>query len=187
MAVIETWFNQDLKRPVKVQYLNGCVFGSDNDANLIGVNVFSDGSPVVLSGSVTGYCILPTGQSVPVAGTIPEGTNKAYIILPDTAYSIPGIINIIIKIVDDTTVTTVAAVVVPVFGIGNAVVDPSTATIEAWTAQITATLEALEAGAVMYSESQSLTTSQKSQARNNIGANTSATQISGNDYMIVIP
>lgn len=187
MAQIEAWFNQDLKQPVKVNYLDGVLFNADNDGNLIGVNVFSDGEEVTLSGSVTGYCVLPSGVSVPVAGTIPTGSNKAYIILPDTVYTVPGVVNIIIKIIDGTTITTVCAVIANMIGTGDVITNPSTATVEAWSAQITATLEALEAGAVLYSESQSLTTSQKEQARNNIGASTSSVLISGDDYRIVVP
>ena len=185
MAKIETWFNQDLKEPVKVRHLDGVVFSADNKGNLVGVNVFSDGSPVTLSGSCTGYCVLATGAQIPVAGTI--SGNRAYIILPDSAYNVPGPINIILKILSGTDVTTVCAVVSTVFGISGVAADPSAETIAAWSAQISATLAALEAGAVLYSESQSLTTSQKSQARNNIGANTSAVEISNGDYKIVIP
>lgn len=185
MARIETWFDQDLKEAVKVRYLDGVVFSEDNKGNVVGVNVFSDGQPVMLSGSVSGYCVLATGISIPVAGTI--SGNHAYIVLPATAYSVPGPINIIIKLVSGTDVTTIAAIVSTVFGVGSVTVDPSADTIAAWSAQISATLAALEAGAVLYSESQSLTTAQKEQARSNIGANTTAVQVSGDDYRIVVP
>lgn len=185
MAVIESWFDQDLKEAVKVRYLDGVVFDSDNKGNLVGVKVFSNGLPVNLSGGCTGYCILASGISVPVAGTVSE--NTAYIVLPDTAYSVPGPINIILKLVSGTTVTTLAAVVSTVYGTGSVVADPSQSTIDAWTAQINATLAALEAGAVLYSESQSLTTAQKQQARSNIGADASAVLISGSDYKIIVP
>lgn len=185
MARIETWFNQDLQEPVKVHFLDGVVFSNDNKGNLIGVQVFNNGTPVSLTGSVTGYCVLATGQAIPVAGTI--SNNKAYIVLPDTAYSVPGAINIILKLTSGTDVTTLAAVVSTVFGVGSVVTDPSQATIDAWTAQINATLTALQNGAVRYDTTQSLNASQKTQARNNIGANTTAVQISGDDYRIVIP
>lgn len=185
MAVIESWFDQDLKAAVKVRYLDGVVFDADNKGNLVGVRVFSDGSPVNLSGSCAGYCVLANGNSIPVIGTV--SGNTAYIILPDTAYSVPGPINIILKLTSGTTVTTLAAIVSTVYGVGTVTTDPSQATIDAWTAQITATLEALEAGAVLYSESQSLTAEQKAQARSNMGANASVQLISGNDYKIIVP
>ena len=185
MAVIETWFNQDLKKPVKVQYLDGSLFTADNKGNLIGVNVFSDGEPATLTGSVTGYCVLSTGVSVPVAGTVTG--SQAYIILPDSAYTTPGVINIILKLTSGTDVTTIAAIVSNVIGIGGVVVTPNTQTIAEWTAQINATISALENGAVRYDASQSLTTAQKTRARTNIAANTSAVNISGEDYKIVLP
>jgi hypothetical protein len=185
MAVIESWFNQDLTEPVKVRYLDGFVFDADNKGNLIGVNVFRNGAPENISGSCTGYCIIASGISIPVAGTVSGNTAK--IVLPDSAYSVPGPINIIIKVVDGTTVTTLAAIVSIVYGTGSVVSDPSQSTIDAWTAQINATLAALEAGAVLFSETQSLTTTQKATARNNIGADPYAVLISDGDYKIYIP
>ena len=65
MARIETWVDCDLKKPVLMHYPKGLMFSEDNLGNLIGVNVFSDGAPVTLSGSVTGYCILANGTSIP--------------------------------------------------------------------------------------------------------------------------
>ena len=185
MAVIESWFEQDLNEAVKVRYLDGVVFDADNKGNLVGVRIYRNGSPVNLSGSCNGYCITASGNSIPVIGTI--SGNTAYIVLPDTAYAVPGPINIILKVVDGTTVTTLAAIVSTVYGTGGVAVDPSQATIDAWSAQISATLTALESGAVLYSESQSLTTGQKTQARNNIGANVSAVLISGDDYKLIVP
>lgn len=185
MAVVETWFSQDLKKPVKVHRLDGSIFSDDANGNLIGVNVYSDGAPVALSGTVTGYCVLATGFSVPVAGAI--NGNKAYIYLPNTAYSVPGPINIIIKLAYGSSVTTLAAIVTTVIGVGSVTVDPSAETIAAWTAQINATLAIIAAGSVMYTQSQSLTDAQKLQARTNMGANTSAVLITGNDYAIIIP
>jgi hypothetical protein len=185
MAVVESWFNQDLNEAVKVQHLNGVVFTDDNNGNLIGVKVFKDKVPVNLSGSCTGYCILADGLSIPVAGTV--SNNTAYILLPDSAYIVPGPINIILKLTSGTTVTTLAAIVSTVIGVGSSIGDPTQETIDAWTAQISATLAALEAGAVLYSETQSLSDTEKTRARNNIGANCSATLISGENYKITIP
>lgn len=182
---VESWFNQDFHEAVKVRHLDGVVFSDDNKGNLIGVHMFRDGESATLTGSCTGYAILAAGQSIPVAGTI--SGSDAYIVLPDAAYEVPGPINIILKLVQGTNITTILAVVSTVYGIGSSTVDPSAETIAAWSAQITATLTALENGAVLYGESQSLTSSQKAQARSNIGADASAVLISGNDYRIIIP
>lgn len=185
MAQIETWLRQELTEPVKVNYLDGNVFCADDKGNLVGVEVYKGGSPVTLSGSCTGYCVLATGVSIPVAGTV--SGNKAYIVLPDSAYSTPGVINIILKLTENNTVTTLAAVVSTVIGVGGVVVTPNTQTIEEWTAQINAVISSLQNGAVRYDASQSLTTAQKARARTNIAANTSAVNISGDDYKIIFP
>jgi hypothetical protein len=185
VAMIESWFDQDLKEAVKVRNLRGVVFDADNMGNLIGVRTYSDGLPANLSGSCIGYCILANGSSIPVPGTVIG--NTAYIVLPDTAYSVPGPINIILKIASGTSVTTLVAITSTVFGIGSTVADPSQATIDAWSAQISATLAALSSSAVLYSQAQSLTTDQKARARSNIGADASVVLISGDDYKIVVP
>jgi hypothetical protein len=185
MARIETWLECDLKKPVMMNYPKGLMFSEDSLGNLVGVNVYSDGEPVTLSGSVTGYCILANGSSIPVAGT--RAANKAYIVMPQAAYKVPGLIVIIIKLSDGSAYTTLAAMTATVVGIGDVPADPSQSTIDAWTAQINATITALQNGAVRFDTSQTLTAEQKTQARNNIGANTSAVLIANNDYKIIVP
>lgn len=112
MAVIETWLRQDLNRMVRVQSLQGQVFSLDDGGNLIGVRVTKDGEPVSLAGTVTGYCILSDGQTVNVTGSGNAGIqngNEAYIVLPQLAYSVPGQLSIVIKITQNSTITTLAA------------------------------------------------------------------------------
>ena len=185
MAIIESWVAQDLKKPVEVRYIKGNIFQDDNNGNLFGVIVTDNGSSASLTGTVIGYCIRANGTTVPVSGTL--SSNKASIILPDSAYIIPGQLNIVIKLTGSTVATTLAFIVVTVIGIGSITATPSDQTIEEWTRQINATIALLENGAVRYDESQSLSASQKLQARANIGANTSVVLVSGNDYKIVIP
>ena len=185
MAIVETWVNQDLKHPVRMIYPKGNFFEDDNNGNLVGVRVFDNGSPAVLTGSCVGYCVLANGASIPVNGTI--SGNTAYIILPSSVYAVPGPVTIVIKNVNGTSVATLAAITTTIVGTGSIIADPSATVIAEWTAQINATLQTLENTAVLYSQSQSLTTAQKTQARNNMGANTSYVQISGDDYKIIIP
>lgn len=125
MAVIESWFNQDLKEAVKVHYLDGNVFSADNAGNLVGVNVFDDGSPASLSGSVSGSIVRPDGATVAASGTL--SNNRAYIILPQTAYAVTGQVSIIIKLTSGSTITTLCAVVANVYqSTTDTVVDPGT-------------------------------------------------------------
>jgi hypothetical protein len=147
--------------------------------------VFNNGSPASLSGSVVGYCVLATGAAIPVSGILSD--NTAYIVLPNSAYSVPGLINIIIKLASNSTVTTLAAICMTIVGVGSVVIDPSAAIIDEWTAQINAVIATVQGNSVRFDTSQSLTSEQKAQAKLNIGATYSAVQISGDDYRIICP
>ena len=96
MAQIETWLKSDLKQIVKVQELDGQLFTADNQANLIGVIVTDKGAPATLVGGVVGYVIRSDGETVIISGTASQ--NKAYIILPASAYVKAGPIHIVIKL-----------------------------------------------------------------------------------------
>ena len=143
MARIETWYEQDLKKPVLPQYLEGRFFSFDNVGNLVGVNVYDNGSPATLSGSVTGYCVLQDGTTVQVNGT--RSGNKVYILLPQSALSVPGTIGIGIKLVDSTTITTLLKLVATVdqTQTGNTVT-PSQQVITDWSNAISAALQEVE-------------------------------------------
>lgn len=125
MAQIETWFNQDLKKPVKVRYLDGNVFSQDEMGNIVGVNVFSNGASAVLSGTVTANIIRADGATLSAAGTV--SGNKASVALPSAAYAVPGPISIVIKLSENGSVTTLCAVVANVYQSStDAAVDPGT-------------------------------------------------------------
>lgn len=141
---IESWFNQDLTEPVKVQYLNGNVFSQDNGGNIVGVNIFNNGEPYNFSGSASANVVRSDGATVAVTGTV-EG-NKAYIILPQAAYAIPGQINIIIKLSDSGVITTLCAVVANVYQSStDTAVDPGTIipSIDALIAEIEAAVASI--------------------------------------------
>lgn len=104
--MFETWLRSDLKKPLNVECLEGAFFSGDNEGNLVGVEVFDDGTPASLSGGVTGYVIRADGVTVMVNGTLSD--NKASIVLPASAYTVPGFASIVIKV---STVTVGACVV----------------------------------------------------------------------------
>ena len=172
MALVETWLNCELTEPVKVHYLKGNVFSMDSLGNRIGVNVYKNGEPATLSGSVNGYCVLSSGATVPVVGV--RLNNTVYIDLIQDCYAIPGPISIAIKLTDGDTITTLACIVANVYlSRTDQMITPGQSIIDDWTEQITAVLQQCidaTAGTVKYSESQSLTDSQKALARTNIGA-----------------
>ena len=123
--MIETWFNQDVKQPVKVRYLDGNVFSQDSKANRVGVYLYDRETPVNVSGTVSASIIRADGATV--AGTGASNANAAYIDLPASAYSVPGVISIIIKETSGSGVTTLCAVVANVYqSTTDTVIDPGT-------------------------------------------------------------
>ena len=125
MAIIETWFDQDLKKAVKVRYIDGNVFSQDNNGNLIGVNVYSNGEPVTLGGSISASVIRADGVTIAIAGN--SSGNTASVVLPQTAYAVPGVLSVVIKHTDGASTSTICAVVGNVYqSTTDTVVDPGT-------------------------------------------------------------
>lgn len=106
-AVIESWFRQDLQKPVQVHYLDGSLFSNNGNGNRIGVELTNGGEDYTVTGTVSGYAVLADGSTVPCTGA--KSGNKASILVPPAAY-LPGNIFITIFLTEGTTVTTLAAV-----------------------------------------------------------------------------
>lgn len=96
MAMFETWLKSDFQEDLTVEHLRGNFFSGDSLGNLVGVEVFDNGEPAPLSGSVVGYVIRADGSTVVVPGTL--AGNRASIILPACAYNVYGIMSIVIKV-----------------------------------------------------------------------------------------
>lgn len=125
MARIESWFDQDIKKPVKVHHIGGNMFSQDNLGNLIGVRVFDHGEAVTLSGSVSANVIRPDGGTVAVAGTLSD--NTASVELPQAAYAYPGMIAVVLKLTSGSAVTTLCAVTAIVYrSTTDVTIDPGT-------------------------------------------------------------
>jgi hypothetical protein len=108
MAQFEFLMTTDLKRgSSQVQVLHGQTFTQDNLGNRVGVVVLDGGEPATLSGTVTGYVIRADGGTVVVVGAM-DG-NKAYIDLPESAYAVPGQIQIAIRLTSGSTKTVLGA------------------------------------------------------------------------------
>ena len=123
MARIETWFEQDLQKPIIVRYLGGNVFSQDNMGNLIGVVLTNNGEDYSGGGTVSGNVIRNDGGTVALTGTITG--NRAYVILPQAAYAVVGTVTIIIKLTVGSEVATIAAVVSDVYASStDVVIDP---------------------------------------------------------------
>lgn len=96
MALIETWMQTDADALVKVEVLEGNLFTGDADGNLIGAVVKRNGAAVPLTGAVSGFVMLNDGTTVVVNGE--KDGNRAWIVLPEAAYSVPGRIQIVVKV-----------------------------------------------------------------------------------------
>lgn len=147
MARIETWLDCDLKKIIRVHEIKGNVFTQDHLGNLIGVRVYDDGEPVTLAGSVNGYCILADGSTVPVDGDRDTSGNRAWIILPQSAYAVPGTIRITIKLTEtdgddvDHIVTLASLVGTVTRSKTDNMVTPSSQVITDWSQEISAEMQ----------------------------------------------
>ena len=146
MAVIESWVRCDLNKPVQVQMLGGNLFSMDNQGNQIGVEVFDNGEAATLGGTVSANVIRADGATVAVSGTL--SGNRAYVVLPQAAYAVPGFITIVIKLTSSSVVTTLAAVTGIVYRSStDTAVDPGTIipSIETLIAEIEAAVASIPA------------------------------------------
>ena len=146
MPQIETWLNQDLKKAVKVQYLDGNLFSMDNSGNLIGVLLTNNGESYSGGGTVAANVIRSDGTTVAVPGAL--SGNAATVVLPQSAYTVPGVLSVVIKLTKSGAVTTIGAVVANVYRSStDTVVDPGTIIpdISALVAQINAAVASIPA------------------------------------------
>lgn len=107
MAVIDTWLDCDLKKPVEVKALPGNIFSADAMGNRINVRILEDGQPATVSGTVTGYIIRGDGATVVITGTLTN--NVATITLTASAYVIVGPISICVRLTSGDVKTIVGA------------------------------------------------------------------------------
>ena len=93
MATITTDLICNLNQPVAVTFLHGNLFSQDAAANTINIEVTDNGAPATIGGTVSANVIRADGETVAVSGAI-DG-NKAYVILPQACYAVPGRVEII--------------------------------------------------------------------------------------------
>lgn len=107
--MFETWIETELTKLPTVMKLMGRAFSLDDGANKVGVIVKDGGEPITLSGTVKGYIIKPDGTMInDISGS--KSGNRAWIVLPSSAYSQQGKITVTIKLINGTEVSTLGAV-----------------------------------------------------------------------------
>lgn len=87
----------DLTKPLRTEQFGFLIASKDNNANMFGVNVYSDGAAVSLTGcTVTGKFTRPDGQVINLIGG--ASGNKALVTLNANCYLVSGRFTLSIKI-----------------------------------------------------------------------------------------
>ena len=96
MAQYENWLKTDLDKLPQIANLGGYTFSGDALSVKVGVIVTKSGVAETLTGDVTGYVIRPDGVTVVITGD--KSTNKAWVELPESAFSVSGMCSLAIRI-----------------------------------------------------------------------------------------
>ena len=100
----EYWTESDLSRLPIVNTIPGLLFYEDNQANKLGVKVYDNGEPVSLSGTIKAWIKRSNKTTIQVNGG--KSGNQAWVVLPATAYAVPGHVGIYIKLLSGNNVVT---------------------------------------------------------------------------------
>lgn len=151
-------------------FMNHSIGRADNIANRIGVELWRGDEPVNLNeATCEGFFLSPAGEHIVIMGE--AYGNIAFVDLPQACYNYEGQFTLAIKVIGDGVTGTVRMVDGQ---IANTFTDDAVApvasvpTYQEVLAVYDQMLEA-KAGAVRYDIPQTLTTAQKTQARDNIG------------------
>lgn len=125
VPVFEKKFVQDIRQPVRVRRCGDLMFTGDSKADTIYVEVYNDGVPYNLTGTVTLNCIRVDGATVAVTGSI--SGNVAQATLAQACCAISGPLAVVMKITSgDVTSTILKAVYTVDVGVTGTTVDPGT-------------------------------------------------------------
>lgn len=104
MAQFVNIYDVDLKKPTKPTPLRQMVCEGDANGNRVGVYVFDDGAPIMLSGSCVGKVLRADGSTVALNGVI--SANQAYVVLDQASCAVNGPIQVAVCWVSGTNITT---------------------------------------------------------------------------------
>ena len=171
----EKWVPVDLLRlPTHVQDIGMSVYTGDNLSVRIGAKVTKNGVDEDVTGTVSGYVILPNGTTIATITGASSG-NLAWIDLPEDAFVLPGRIQIAIRVTDGTTKTVLLAATATVRPVATTTAYDPDGEIPTWD-EIEAKIEAIDdaveqaSSMVSYAAQTGKTDAEKAQARGNIGA-----------------
>ena len=106
MAQFVSHFVQDLREELRIRHCGSIVFNADDLSNVVSVELYDNGAPASLSGTVVGAVRCPDGATVPLTNGAISG-NTASITLTAACFAVPGQIGVGIQIVSGSTKTTV--------------------------------------------------------------------------------
>lgn len=169
-------------------FLNHNIGQADNIANRIGVELYRDNEPVNLSeATCEGFFLSPAGEHIVIVGQ--TSGNIAFVDLPQACYNYEGQFTLAIKVIGSGVTGTVRMVdgqIANTFTEGAVAPVASVPTYQEVLAVYEQMLEA-KAGAVRYDIQQTLTSIQRTQARDNIGMiNIDFSLIEGDDYIMTV-
>lgn len=105
MAAISQWFEQDLQKPVLVNYSKSTAFTTDNNSLIVGVRIFNGGAAASLAGNVVCHVIRDAdGGTVTFNGAL--SGNSVSATLPAACFAYPGPIAVMLQLVTGTVKTT---------------------------------------------------------------------------------
>ena len=102
--MFELWMRTDTAGLPAVKTDPGRFFTLDDGADLLGVEVFENGQPLTISGTIKAWIIRSDGTSIKADGE--KDGNKAWIVLPEEAYAVPGKLEVFLKIHNGDDITT---------------------------------------------------------------------------------
>ena len=168
-------------------FLNHNIGRDDTCANRIGVRLFRGDEPVNLDeATCEGFFLSPVGQHIVISGQFAQASgNVAFVDLPPACYDYEGPFTLAIKVIGGGVTGTIRMVdgqIVNTFTDGAVAPVESVPTYQEVLAVYDQMLEA-KRGAVRWDIPQTLSTSEKAQARDNIGmVLVEFVQIEGDDY-----
>lgn len=117
------WYDQDLAKPILLQYDRSLVFSGDNESVTVGVHVANNGEAASLAGTVSGAVIRSNGTTVPLTGTL-SGSDVS-VVLTSACFNVPGPIGVSLTVTSGDQKITVLKVVYSVEPTStDTVVDP---------------------------------------------------------------
>lgn len=108
MAQIETWLKCDLRKTVEVVPLKGHLFSADVNGNRIGVEITDRGVPHPVSGSLVCYGLRNDGVTVVTRVNV-SNNSRPSVVLAHDFYDVIGPIQIVLRLVDGSDETVLAA------------------------------------------------------------------------------